>query len=193
MIWNFETILVNIFPRPAYIKHPRYLEMNMPIWIGSPNFFKGRNNHVPMAIVVHIMDGTLTGTDAWFLDSASSLSAHYGIGKDGTVHHYVHECDTAFHAGIVHSPTWNLYDPSINPNSVTVGIEHEGRSADVWPDAQKHASAQLIAEIAHRWNIPLDRQHVIGHRELDTVTRSFCPSGDGSIVDELLALALTCV
>ena len=32
-------------------------------WIGSPNQDKGRQGLRPMAVVIHIMDGTLQGTD----------------------------------------------------------------------------------------------------------------------------------
>jgi len=38
-------------------------------WIGcaAPNFQAGRSSgHKPEAIVIHIMDGTLAGTDGWF-------------------------------------------------------------------------------------------------------------------------------
>jgi N-acetyl-anhydromuramyl-L-alanine amidase AmpD len=41
------------------------------------------------------MDGTLAGTDAWFTNPASQVSAQYGIGKNGEVHQYVKEEDTA--------------------------------------------------------------------------------------------------
>ncbi len=36
------------------------------VWKGSPNFWSGRQGHKPEGIVIHIMAGTLIGTDAWF-------------------------------------------------------------------------------------------------------------------------------
>jgi N-acetylmuramoyl-L-alanine amidase len=140
----------------------------MPItWKGahSGNFGAGRAGHRPEAIVIHIMDGTLAGTDAWFNDPVSSVSAHYGIGQNGAIHQYVKEADTAFHAGIVDRPDWSLIKPGVNPNRYTIGIEHEGRdnSPYPWSPAQMTASIGLVREIAGRWGIPLDEDHVITH------------------------------
>jgi hypothetical protein len=112
------------------------------------------------------MDGSFAAGESVFRDPATQKSAHYGISQSGEVHQYVDENDTAFHAGIVVNPTWPLLKPRINPNFYTIGIEHEGRPDDVWPDPQTSASAALIGEIAARWNIPLDDSHVIRHHQI---------------------------
>lgn len=44
-------------------------------WIGSPHKTKGRSGFRPEAVVVHIMEGTLAGTDSWFKKPASKVSA----------------------------------------------------------------------------------------------------------------------
>jgi N-acetyl-anhydromuramyl-L-alanine amidase AmpD len=75
----------------------------------------------------------------------------------------VDESDTAFHAGIVVRPQWQLLKPGVNPNFYTIGIEHAGRPDDIWPDIQLATSATLIGEIAARWGIPVDDQHIIPH------------------------------
>lgn len=154
------------------------------------NFNTGRGGYMPEAIVIHIMDGSLAGTDAWFNDPKSQVSAHYGIGKKGEVHMYVREQDTAWHAGRVLRATWKLIKKSVNPNLYTIGIEHEGKPLenDKWPDAMKKASAELIADIAKRWNIPIDRDHVIGHYEI-FADKPNCPGVDHSIIDELVSMA----
>ncbi len=138
-------------------------------WIGCPasNFRRGRpNRHRPEAIVVHIMDGSFAAGEAVFLNGATQKSAHYGISTTGEIHQYVDEADTAFHAGIVIRPEWELLKPGVNPNFYTVGIEHAGRPDDVWPDTQLVASAALIGEIAARWNIPIDARHIIPHHAI---------------------------
>jgi hypothetical protein len=61
---------------------------------------------------------------------------------------------------------WGLLKPGANPNFHTCGIEHEGRPDDVWPDAQLPASAALILQVAARWAIPLDSQHVFRDHEI---------------------------
>src|SRR5215469_13939387 len=134
--------------------------------IGCPgsNFRQGRpGGQRPEAIVVHIMDGSFATGESVFLDPSTQKSAHYGVSTLGEVHQYVDESDTAFHAGIVIRPQWQLLKPGVNPNFYTIGIEHAGRTDDIWPEIQLAASAALIGEIAARWNIPVDDQHIIPH------------------------------
>lgn len=154
----------------------------------SPNFWSGRKGYRPEAVVIHIMDGTLVGTDSWFVSPSSQVSAHYGISRVGEVHQYVQEGDTAWHAGRVDKPSWNLIKPDINPNLYSIGIEHEGKPNDIWTEDMKSASANLIREICKRWQIPIDRQHIIGHYQIFS-QKPNCPSANKSIINELIALA----
>lgn len=155
------------------------------------NYYPGRKSFVPEAIVIHIMEGSLSGTDSWFRSPASKVSAHYGVGRTGEVHQYVSEKDTAWHAGRVSNPTWAFIKPSangfyINPNYYTIGIEHEGNENTEWTNEMYEASSTLIREIAQRWNIPLDRDHVIGHHEI--YAPKTCP-GHKVDLNKLIALA----
>src|SRR5262245_1762102 len=141
----------------------------MPIeakWVGSPNKQTGRAGYKPESIVIHIMEGSLSGTDEWFLSPKSKVSAHYGVGRHGDIHQYVAEGDTAWHAGRVFNNTWKGKRDGVSPNLNTIGIEHEGQADTEWTDEMYTASAKLLAEIANRWSIPLDRDHVVGHREI---------------------------
>ena len=164
----FRRLLIRLV-REA-ISQPRAALVNrMPReWIGcaTQNFHKGRHGFIPKAIVIHIVVGSLESAGLTFGDPRSSVSAHYGVGKSGRVHQFVQEADTAYHAGIVVRPSWRLLEPGINPNFYTIGIEHEGQPQDLWPDEQYCASAALVREIAERWKIPLDRDHIIMHREI---------------------------
>lgn len=145
-----------------------------PIWKGAAqgNFRKGRTaNAKPMTVVIHLMDGTLVGTDAWFNTPRpkAPTSAHYGIGKNGALHQYVLESDTAYHAGVpagYTGTTWKLWDHHTNPNDLTIGIEHEGTIHDVWTPAMLDVSTSLCADICARYGIPVDRDHIIGHSEI---------------------------
>src|SRR3990167_11456499 len=93
----------------------------------SPNFTKGRGSYYkPELIVLHIMVGSLSGTDSWFTSSISKVSSHYGIGFNGEVHQYVKEEDTAWTQGIVNNPSFKLYKQGVNPNTYCLSIEHEG-------------------------------------------------------------------
>jgi N-acetylmuramoyl-L-alanine amidase len=137
-------------------------------WMGCApdNFRKQRHGFRPRAIVIHIIVGSLESAGITFRDPRSSVSAHYGVGKSGRIHQFVEETDTAFHAGIVVRPTWRLIDPHVNPNLYTIGIEHEGQPQQAWPSEQYRSSAALVREIAARWQIPPDRDHIIMHREI---------------------------
>lgn len=158
-------------------------------WIGCApqNFRVSRPQGLqPEAIVIHIAEGSLAGTIAHFHNPNAGVSAHYLVGKDGSVHQFVEETDTAFHAGVIVSPPKPLPRLGVNPNFYTIGIEHEGRAGDEWPEAMYAASAGLVAEIAARWNIPLDDDHVLLHREIRA--SKTCP-GHRFRRDELLARA----
>jgi len=160
--------------------------------VPSPNFSNGRKSYKPEAIVIHIMEGTLSDTDSWFQSPKSQVSAHYGIGKAGEVHQYVQEKDTAWHAGRVYAPSWSLIKHTgeglyINPNYYTVGIEHEGYEDTDWTDEMYNTSAGLIKEISRRWSILLDRNHVIGHHEI--YAKKSCP-GNKVDISKLISLAL---
>ena len=52
----------------------------------------------------------------------------------------------------------------------------------------KSASANLIQEICKRWQIPIDREHIIGHYQIFS-KKSNCPASSKSIIEELITLA----
>lgn len=165
---------------------PKFIDVNFKSGRTSPLGVK----YSPIAVVVHIMDGSLLGTDEWFRNTKASASTHYGVGNKGDVFQWVKEEDQAWHAGRVDRPLWKKIIPGVNPNLYTIGIEHEGRPLvnDVWPEAQKQASAELIADICKRYNLPIDRDHVIGHYEI-FAGKPNCPGVNKGIIDELVARA----
>lgn len=146
------------------------------IGCASQNFRKGRPEHLHIeACVIHLIDGSQTGADATFCsaDLAVKRSAHYSISKSGRIHQYVHEQDTAFHCGVIDRPTWEGLKRApngsfVNPNYYTIGIEHEGRADDPWPDKMYEVSAALLRDIASRYPAlrTLTRRNVVMHREI---------------------------
>jgi N-acetylmuramoyl-L-alanine amidase len=119
---------------------------------------------------VHTNAGTLASTLGWFARAESGVSAHYLVGLDGRVVQFVEESDTARHAGRVLHPTAALVrEERTSPNLYTIGIEFEdgGNPLGVRrTDAQYRSGALLIGRVAARWQIQLNRTHVIGHREI---------------------------
>ncbi len=140
----------------------------------TPHVIVGRSGRHPSLIVVHTTDGTFEGTVDWFSRAESEVSAHYLVGLDGRVAQFVDEADGARHAGRVLEPAVLL--PGPDPNLDSIGLEFEdGRDPEgaVRGEAQYRAGARLIRESAARWGIPLDRGHVVGHREIYAPKR--CP------------------
>ncbi|MBA2306145.1 MAG: N-acetylmuramoyl-L-alanine amidase [Acidobacteria bacterium] len=139
------------------------------------NFRAGRPaGFTPEAIVLHRTGGSRDSLRARFNDPAASLSAHYVVGRDGRVDQYVLETDTAFHAGVIVAAAWPLLRARVNPNFYTIGIELEGEHAGDWPDPQIAVTAALISEIARRWQIPIDADHVVPHSAIRA--SSGCPA-----------------
>lgn len=140
----------------------------------TPHVIVGRSGRHPSMIVVHTTDGTFEGTVDWFSRPESGVSAHYLVGLDGRLAQFVDEADGARHAGRVRDPSVLL--PGPDPNLDSIGIEFEdGRDPDGADrgDALYRAGARLIRESAARWRIPLDRDHVVGHKEIYAPKR--CP------------------
>ena len=155
-------------------------------FVESPYFVIGRAGHYPQGIVIHITENdTLSGLDTWFRDNPGGASAHYGIGRDGTVHQYVKEENVAWHAILGTSATWRLTKPGTSPSYYTIGIEHVGRGHEPWENLKYEASAALIKEICDRWDIPIDRDHIIRHGQ---VSDTHCP-GTQVDMERLVAMA----
>ncbi|MCA9381543.1 N-acetylmuramoyl-L-alanine amidase, partial [Candidatus Dojkabacteria bacterium] len=160
------------------------------VWKPVRNKSNGRFGYKPEAIVIHIAEGWLNGAYSWFNNPTSQASAHYMIGKNGVIWQFVADEDTAWHAGGVNQPRWALLKPRINPNLYTIGIEHEGFTGEPWTQEMYEASSELIASLCTKYKIPLDRNHIIGHNQINSVSRERCP-GTGVDFDKLIELAKT--
>jgi N-acetyl-anhydromuramyl-L-alanine amidase AmpD len=144
------------------------------IGCASTNFRSGRPTAFqPGAIVLHRSGHSRDGYRARYNDAATLTSAHYVVGRTGDVDQYVLESDTAFHAGFVLAPTWPLLRADVNPNFYTIGIELEGAPTDDCPASQVTATAALVAEVARRWHIEVDANHVIAHSRIRATSN--CP------------------
>ncbi len=139
-------------------------------WAPSPNYRVGRNGRTPIAIVNHITAGLMPGTLSWLKNPAAQASSHYLVTKVGKIYQLVKDEDTAWHAGIVNRPNWPFYDGT-NPNAYTLGIEHEALAGEALTEEQYQATLWLHRHLVAKWNIPVDRDHIIGHYRLDSVNR----------------------
>ncbi|WP_372405964.1 N-acetylmuramoyl-L-alanine amidase [Streptomyces luteireticuli] len=112
-------------------------------------------------IVVHDTEGTWETTLRLIKDPAY-VSWNYTVrSSDGHIAQHVPTKDVAWHAG-----NWYV-------NSKSVGIEHEGFLArpDAWYTEEMYrTSARLVRYLAQRLDIPLDRQHILGHDNVPGTT-----------------------
>jgi hypothetical protein len=108
-------------------------------------------------IVIHVTQSSYASAMNWFKDPNAYVSAHYTVrSSDGYVGQSVHEKDIAWHAG-----NWDY-------NKTSIGIEHEGYVSDPkwFTDAMYRSSAKLAAYLVRKYNIPVDRDHIVGHNEV---------------------------
>jgi N-acetyl-anhydromuramyl-L-alanine amidase AmpD len=167
------------------------------LWIPSP-FYSDRGV-VPRWLIIH---GTAGGTTAeaiasWFQNPNAQVSAHYVVGRDGTVIQCVREGDAAWANGPISGPsgvggdgihhdTWwdnaPLWGGVPNPNPVTISIEHvkpSSDNSDVLTEPQRASSFALIKHICQRNGIPMRKADasggITGHFSIDPVNRSRCP------------------
>jgi len=133
-------------------------------FVPSPNFNARTPQGVPVDVVVlHSTCMPTNETDETvrlFQSTASKVSSHYVVGKDGRIVQMVPEADRAWHAGVCR------WQGRTDVNSCSVGIEmvHQDQTPhDDWPDAQMEAVARLLLSIRARHRVPND--HVIFHSE----------------------------
>ncbi|MGW0734845.1 N-acetylmuramoyl-L-alanine amidase [Streptomyces sp. NPDC002851] len=108
-------------------------------------------------VVVHVTQETYADTLAIFQDPDRKVSSHYVVrSSDGHVAQCVREKDVGWHAG-----NWDY-------NTRSVGIEHEGWVDDPswFTDEMYESSARLTAYLCSTYDIPTNRDHIIGHNEV---------------------------
>jgi N-acetyl-anhydromuramyl-L-alanine amidase AmpD len=122
-------------------------------------------------IVIHDTEGGWDGSVAT-LQYDGGKSVHYIIDADGSrVGQFRPETDTTWHAG-------NYYY-----NETSVGIEHVGVASDAsgYSDGLYARSRELVQSIRSRWDVPLDRTHIVGHYQIpngNKIAESSAPCTD---------------
>ncbi|MFC0431483.1 N-acetylmuramoyl-L-alanine amidase [Kutzneria buriramensis] len=108
-------------------------------------------------IVIHDTETSYDNAIAVFQNPGWFASANYVIrASDGQVTQMVRNQDVS----------WDVNNWTMNQHSIS--IEHEGVAAQgsSYTPQEYQASAKLVRYLAAEYNIPLDRQHIIGHDEV---------------------------
>ncbi|GHO45962.1 N-acetylmuramoyl-L-alanine amidase [Ktedonospora formicarum] len=118
-------------------------------------------------VAIHDIEGSAQAGLNIFQDVHSGVSIHYVVDADGTVYQLVHDTDITYHGG-------NYWY-----NQRSIGIEHAGFDATgfQWYNAAEYlGSAKLVAYLLTKYNIPLDREHLLSHATLPSPSASSTPN-----------------
>lgn len=124
-------------------------------WIPSPSFDARRPN---LVVIHHTSSDAMAGALRTLTTAERKVSAHYLIGRDGTVLQLVDESARAWHAG----KSW--WGGHTDINSASLGIELDNNGSEPYADAQIDALLALLADIRQRHGIPT--ANFIGHADV---------------------------
>jgi N-acetyl-anhydromuramyl-L-alanine amidase AmpD len=159
-----------------------------------------RRGYKPLAIVNHISEGSMSSMISWFTSKNNQVSsAHFGVSRAGEIYQFVSVKDNAWANGL-NSEQYKdarasiVQRMGINPNWYTISIEHEGIHSETKGSLtlpQKKATVWLHQYIVDQVKeiydetIPLDKEHILRHSDIDPVRKPFCP-GELFPLDEII-------
>lgn len=121
-------------------------------WMPIPGNHTVHGMGVIHGVTLHIMAGTLSGTDTWFRNPRARASSHFGTGRAGQLRQWVDSKDRAW-AQVDGNPNW-------------LSIENEGRGGDELTNAQLDACAKVLAWAHLVHGVPLQSTGDPGGRGL---------------------------
>lgn len=125
------------------------------LWQPSPNFDQRRPNFV---ILHQTTNDSVGNALATLTDPQRKVSAHYLIGRDGTLIQLVDEASRAWHAG----ESW--WGGTTDLNSASIGIELDNTGDEEFAEAQIIALLALLDELRTRHRIP--SANFLGHGDI---------------------------
>lgn len=131
----------------ATIQLPGY---NKIAWSISPNFDERPADAVVDTIVLHhTASPSLESTVKWFANPESRVSAHFTIGKDGSIIQHVSTFMRAWHAG-----TSRDVEGRERVNGFSIGIEivNAGDGVDKFTEEQVEVVGNLIGAMRFRYS-----------------------------------------
>jgi N-acetyl-anhydromuramyl-L-alanine amidase AmpD len=112
-------------------------------------------------IVIHDTEGSWD-TALQLVQDPTYLGWHYTVrSSDGHIAAHMDPKDVGWHAG-----NWYV-------NMHSIGVEHEGfaaQGATWYTESLYESSAALVRHLAHEYDVPIDRSHIIGHDQVPGIT-----------------------
>lgn len=124
-------------------------------WVGTTNFNLRKPNFV---VIHHTAQNSCDQTLKTFTTAKSSVSAHYVICKDGSVHHMLNDYLRAWHGGV------GRWGGTNDINSSSIGIEIDNNGIDSFSTAQVNTLLQLLGNLKRAYGIPA--ANFIGHSDI---------------------------
>lgn len=159
--------------------------------VPSPNYWNDSKSI--KAVVLHGTAGPLQASIAWLCNPQTAnpgkaVSANYVVSKSGIVYRLVDwtKQKRAWANGIVELPDPSLkwlaqaIKDKVNPNRITVSIEHEASEAEMqalasMTDAQFNSSIELTASILRLAGLRASHETIVGHNQISGKQKFFCP------------------
>lgn len=124
-------------------------------WVGTTNFNLRKPNFV---IIHHTAQNSCEQTLNTFTTTKSSVSAHYVICKDGTIHHMLNDYLRAWHGGVAR------WGNTTDINSTSIGIEIDNNGVDSFTREQISSLLLLLNNLKNAYAIPT--ANFIGHSDI---------------------------
>ncbi len=145
-------------------------ENTTPIVRKQAKYFDERPKETDIDTIV--LHHTASNSDEHSLNTlqgnrGKEVSAHYMIGKDGTIYQLVDDQKRAWHAGegSMKDPTTGKPDgKDLNDRSIGIEIVNEGDGEDTYTEAQYKALETLVPYLTKQYNIPTE--NIVGHKDV---------------------------
>lgn len=149
-----QGLLVGPDPFPAEWRDPGPGKL---LWIQSPNCDRRPDiRGVDMVVLHATVSPTLESTTRWFYSTESRVSAHFTIGKDGSIIQHVSTFDRAWHAGVSDDGSGRT---GLNANSIGIELVNLNDGVDPYPLAQTSVLRYLLETLSQRFPITTIASH----------------------------------
>jgi N-acetylmuramoyl-L-alanine amidase len=129
-------------------------------FVASPHFSSRRDTKIDRIVLHYTTSRNVEGSLAWWQMPQAKVSAHYAIGRDGTLYQAVKDEDKAWHA--------------MNANPESIGIEFAAAPGDRMTPEQEATGVQLIRWLVETYSIPWEK--INGHRYTPGGGSTDCPN-----------------
>lgn len=139
---------------PTQWKDPGYANL---VWIQSPHFDARPPGTIVDTVVLHsTVTPTLEETTKWFQNPKAEVSAHFTIGKDGSIVQNVSTFDRAWHAGVSKDI---MGREKVNAFSVGIELVNLNDGKDPYPQQQVLVTRFLIGHLKKRFPLRYITSH----------------------------------